>query len=165
MGTIIGALGCNFTKLSRKTFATNALKVTFFRLDARATVQTRRRLTFVDNLFAIVAAKTRSTLTSVTAVVIKANTVVLTRISSAFVDILLTQVSSVASSAAVARKSGNLINTNPIILTRLRFTIVDVDFASAAGVAIQTETVVGLAVCWNPTRSVIEAGILLAQWM
>lgn len=165
MGTIIGTLGCIFTKMSRKTFATNALKVTFFRLDACATVQTRRRLTLIDNLFAIISAESRPTFAGVTAVVIKADAVVLTWISGTFIDILLAQISNVASSAAITRESGNFINAKSIILTRLRFTIVDVNFAIATGEAFQTLTFISFALRWNPTRSVIEARILVTQWM
>lgn len=162
----MGTLGCIFTKLSRKTFATYALKVTFFcALYAGAAVEARRRLAFVDDLIAVITAEARSTFARVRAVIVEAHTVVLAWIACALVDVLMAQISGVAGAAAIARKSANLIHANSTILTRLRFAIVEVCLASAAEEAIQALALICFTVGWNSTRSVIKARILLAQWM
>lgn len=161
----VGTLRCNFTKLSRKTFSTFALKVTFFCLNAGAAVEARRGLTFVDDLIANFAAKARPTLARERAIIVEADAVIAARILHALVDVLLAEISRVASSTAVACKSADLIEADSIILTRLRLAIVVVRLASAAEETIQALTLVCLAIRRNPTRSVMMARILLAQWM
>lgn len=161
----IGTLRWNFTKLPRKTFFTVALKVTFFRLNAVAAVQTWCRLTLVDDLIAIVAAKAGPALARIRAVVVEAHAAVLTWIARALVDVLLAEASGVAGAAALARESAHLVDAHSAVLARLRFAVVEIRFASRAEEAIQALTLVGFTVGWNATRSVIEAWILLAQRM
>lgn len=161
----VGTLRCNFTKLPRKTFATFALKVTFFGFNAGAPVETRRRLAFVDDLIAVFTTEAGLAIASVRTVVVEADAIVLTWISSALVNVFLAEISNIAGSSTVARETVNLIDASPIVLTRLRFTIVEVGFASNAKESIRALTFKCLAVGWNSTRSVIEARVLLAQWM
>lgn len=165
IGRTAGTLRCDFTKLSRITFATIALKVTFFRLDAGGAVEARRRLTLVDDLVAVVAAKAWTTLACVRSVVVEADAVVLARIPCALIDVALTQIARVAGACAVAREAGDLVDADAIVLTRLRFALVQVRLTPRAVEALQAETLEGFAVRRNATCSVIGARIPLAEWI
>lgn len=160
----IGTLRCDFTKFSRKTFGANALKVTFFGLNAGA-ANARRRLTLVDHLLAVVSAEAGSALARVRSVIVEANSVVLAGVPGALVDVSLAQIASVASLTAVARKSADFVDADAVILARIRLAIIEISLAPAAEEAIQAVTLVDFAVRWNAARPVIQARILLAQWM
>lgn len=122
-------------------------------------------MALADHLFAVVTAEASAALTSVGSVIIEADSAVLARVARALVDVPLAQIPGVASLTAVARKSADFVDADAVILARIRLAIVEIRLAPAAEEAIQAVTLVGFTVRRNTARPVIQARILLAQWM